>query len=403
MPTTPIGYGQKTWAFAFAICLLVSEAAFSAPIAIGAVSWQSVKLQSERYAVEKKFRLAADSYEKAIQMVPSNQENDRVDMQIALATAYNSLLEIDKAVAILKVASDSIKRLKAQNNLDPQILVSLKTLIEVSDRGFPSTVPYEQRTKAKMRISECINAICADVYPQANTTARKLDFARSFIANGDLPGAEKQLQLLKKTVASHDPVLWKIDWGLAAVQQCLNKPQLLNALTKRERLKHSEARVLGEVASAQLWAANYEVGKHNLNKALELLKRKPNRDDSEFVLTAYIDIYRDMGDEKGAEPWLRRRLALFSPKDGAKYHLYSRALAHSLRRQHRFQEADAVLPKRKKNRPGARTEWEWVLTDKEKADLEQADTAHSAQTRNTRNTRNTGSTGPPTNPAKGKP
>ncbi len=374
---------EESWRFAVFIFLLVGEIGFSPPLAIGAGSWQSVKLEGDRYAVEKKFRLAADTYERAILMLPPNSENDRVDMQIALATTYNNLLEIDKAVSVLKIAGDSIKKLKAQNNLDPQVLVSLKSLIEVSDRGFPSTVPYEKGTKAKMRIAESINAICADIYPQANTTKRKLEFARSFLANGDIPGAERQLLALEKSVARHDPMRGQVEWALGAVQQYMAKPQLINALAKREQKKRSEAWVLGEIASAQMWAANYEVGKQTLNKALSLLKRKPNRDDSEFVLTVYVDIFKDMGDEKGAEPWLRRRLALFSPDDGIKYYQYSRALAHCLRRQHRFEDADAVMPKKKKNRSGAKTEWEWFLTEKEKADLEQADAArlgkHSAE------------------------
>ncbi len=378
----PIVYIHRYRALASAIgviCSLLFQIGVGARAALAVESWQSVKLKAERYAVERKYRLAADTYEQGLQLVPANRENDRVDMQLALAGAYNNLIEIDKAVAVLQLAGDSIKALKTQNKLDPQVVVSLKTLLDASDKGYPATVPYEQRTKAKMRISESINAICADVYPQANTTRRKLEYARTFISNGDLPGCERQLQSLHKSVSLHDPMRKQIEWALASVQQRNSKPQLLEALTKRSRLEKSEVMVLAEVAGSQMWAANYDLAKQNLNKALDLLKRKPNRDESEVVIAVYVDIYKDTADNKGAEPWLRKRLALFTPKDGAKYIQYSRELAHNLRRQHKFQDADAVMPKKKKSRAGALHEWEWFLTDKEKADVEKAESSEKGR------------------------
>ncbi len=337
-------------------------------------AWITLKRQADVLSTQRNFGSAAAYYEKALQALPPDHENDRADMQLSLATAYNGTLEIDRAVALLKSTHQIIRQLKAERTLDPQVLVSLRTLIDETDRGYRKSYTYAQRTTAKMRMTECINAICTDVYPQGNTAQRKLDYARSFIANEDLPGAEKQLQSLLKNPPTGDTNHSLYEWCLAAVQLRMSKPQLIEDLVKKDRKTQREPAILGRIANAQVWAGDYETARKNLNKALELLKHKPNRDDSELILSVQIDACLQTLDEKGAEYWMRKRLALFCEKDVEKYLRYKNSLAHCLRRQKRFEEADAVLPKRKKKgRSGALTEWEWFLTDKEKADVEKAD------------------------------
>ena len=371
----PSGYTRLIRAFLVAACFITANGTCWAPATGAHETWQSIRSDADTLSAKGNFRAAAGGYERALALCPQARENDRVDMQLALATAYNNLREVDKAEVILRDANIVLKKLKAKNTLDPQVLVSLQTLIEACDRGYDTGTSYEKRVRFKASMTEAVNKICADVYPRGLTTKRKLNYARSLIANGDLPGCLKNLQELndsiKKSNAS-DPLLFQCEWGLAAVQQRLGKPQLMATLANRERKVHSEAHVLCEMANANLWAANYDEGKRNLDKALLLLKRKPNRDDSELVLNIYIDICQDVADYKAEEIWQRKRLALFSP-DQPKYLSCQRGLAHNLRHQKRFADADKITPKGGHHRTGARTEWEWFLTDKEKEDVARAD------------------------------
>jgi tetratricopeptide (TPR) repeat protein len=370
-----IGYTRRQKTLLLSAIVSLSVALSTADAALAIESWQSLKQRAEDFAIEQKFRQATDTFEQALKIVPADRENERVDIQLAAATSYNNMLEVDKAIVLLKDAGETIKRLKAQKKLDPQVLVSLKTLIDANERGYSSRVPYAQRAKLKMRMSEALTRICADVYPQANTTARKFGHARSYVANSDYLGAKKQLELILSTTRPSDPLYRQIKWSHAAVEHKLSKPQVLKTMMQTEMKEHSEQFVLIEVAMAQLWAADYDAAVQCLNKALDILKKKPDKGLTEFAYTVYIDIYKDKGDDKGAEPWLRKRLALVTPKDRTKYFQYSRALSHNLRKQRRYEEADAVMPERNKSRPGALTEWEWFLTDKEKADVKQADAA----------------------------
>lgn len=374
-----IGYRRKEKTFALSALLSISAAISLTAIAHAVESWQSLKHDGEELAMQRKFRESTEAFEQALKLVPDTRENERVDMQLAAAMSYNSILEVDKAIAHLRDAAERIRKLKAQNKLDPQVLVSLKTLIDSNERGYSSSVPYSRRVKYKMRMTEALDVICAEVYPQANTTARKFSYARSFVANSDYPGAEKQLETLLKTTRPSDPLYGQIRWAHAAVERKLSKPQLLASMMQSEKKTKSEAFVLSEAAYGQFWAGDYDAAKQNLNKALEALKKKPDRNLSEFVYSIYVDIYKDCEDEKATELWMRKRLALFSPKDGEKYYQYSRSLAHNLRRQKRFEEADNIMPQRKRRRAGAKTEWEWFLTDKEKADVEKADAANTGK------------------------
>lgn len=327
------------------------------------------------FSYKRNFRAAANGFERALALCPPARQNDRVDIQLALATVYNNLQEIDKAIGVLNDAGATLKQLKAKDSLDPQVLVSLKTLIETCDKGYDTKIPYDQRIKFKMRMTDAVNKICADVYPRGLSSKRKLEFARTFVANGDLPGCLRNLHeihaAMKKSDAK-DPLFSQCEWAMAAVQQRMGKPQMMETLANRQRKNCSEAHVLSEIANANLWAADYETGKQNLDKALGLLKRKPNREDGELVLSVYIDICRELGDYKTAERWQRKRLALFSP-DEPKYKIYQRGLAHNLRHQNRFADADKLSPRKGHHRSGALTEWEWFLTDKEKEDLARAD------------------------------
>lgn len=371
----PSGYTRILRAFLIATFFISASGTLWAPATHAHETWQSIKSDADMLSTKGNFRAAAGGYERALALCPQARENDRVDMQLALATAYNHLMEIDKAVSVLKDANIVLKQLKKKNTLDPQVLVNLQTLIETCDKGYDPATSYEKRTRYKARMTEAVNNICADVYPRGLTTKRKLAYARSFIANGDLPGCLKSLEELYGSIKksnSSDPLLSQCEWGLAAVQQRLGKPQLMATLANREMKLHSQARVLGEVANANLWAANYDEGKRNLDKALLLLKRKPNRDDSELILNVYIDICQDVADYKAEEIWQRKRLALFAPGE-PKYQVYQRGLAHNLRRQKRFADADKVRPKTGHHRNGALTEWDWFLTDKEKEDVARAD------------------------------
>jgi len=367
----PSGYTRLDRALTIAACIL-GIGTFSAS---ANQSWQSIKLDAERLSTQRNFQAAIPGYQRALQLCPPGQENDRADMQLALATAYKNLMQIDKAVAILDDARVAMIALKNSGRLDPQVLVSLQTLIETCDKGFDHNQPYDVRTKAKTRMTEAINKICQEVYPQGLSTKRKLAYARTFLSNDDLPGAYRCLEELEKNLkrgSPSDSQLYKCEWSMAAVEQRMGKPQALLALQKRLQKTHSEAFTLVEVANAQLWAANYEEAKRSLDRALSLLKIKPNRDDKERVCCVYIEVCKDLADFKGEEVWQRKRLALFKP-DEAKYQGYAKGLAHCLRRLHRFDDADKLSPQKGHHRSGVLTEWEWFLTDKEKADVARAD------------------------------
>lgn len=373
----PNGYRRKLIflqnSFALAAGFSIFAANLSMPEALASESWQALKHNGEEYSMQRKFRQSADAFEQALKLLPANLENERIDMQFAAANSLNSILEIDRAIALLRDASETIKKLKAQNKLDPQVLVSLKTLIDSNERGYSTTVPYNQRVKYKFAMTEALNDICADVYPQANTTSRKFGYARSFVANGDYPGAERQLEMLLKTTRPSDPLYGRICWAHAAVERKMSKPGPLADMIRKELKSRSEPFVLTEVANGQLWAEDYETAKQNLNRALEILRRKPDRALTEYIYSVYADLFKDCADDKGAEIWLRKRLAMCTPKDGEKYFKYSRALAHNLRHQKRFAEADNFMPQKKRSRAGANTEWEWFLTDKEKEDVAKAE------------------------------
>lgn len=386
-----IGYRRKLIflqnSFALAAGFSIFAANLSTPEALGAESWQALKHRGEEYSMQRKFRQSADAFEQALKLLPANLENERIDMQFAAANSLNSILEIDKAIALLRDATEPIKKLKAQNKLDPQVLVSLKTLLDSNERGYSTKVPYNQRVKYKFAMTEALNDICADVYPQANTTSRKFGYARSFVANGDYPGANRQLELLLKTTRPSDPLYDRICWAHAAVERKLSKPGLLTDMIQKERKTRSEPFVLTEVANGQLWARDYQTAKQNLNKALAILRRRPDQALTEYIYSVYADLYKDCADDHGAEIWLRKRLAMFTPKDGEKYFKYSRALAHNLRRQKRYAEADNFMPQKKRSRAGANTEWEWFLTDKEKQDVAKAEASGTNKGASTKSSR----------------
>ena len=171
----PNGYRRKLIflqnSFALAAGFSIFAANLSMPEALASESWQALKHNGEEYSMQRKFRQSADAFEQALKLLPANLENERIDMQFAAANSLNSILEIDRAIALLRDASETIKKLKAQNKLDPQVLVSLKTLIDSNERGYSTTVPYNQRVKYKFAMTEALNDICADVYPQASINA----------------------------------------------------------------------------------------------------------------------------------------------------------------------------------------------------------------------------------------
>lgn len=354
---------------------LIITALLTAILPVHAAEWQKLRLEGERLTASRKYQAASIVYQQALSMLPPNSDNERADLQIILATVYNQSFQIDKAVKELKSVAVLLKKLRQQRDLDPQVLVSLKTLIETCDAGYVTTIPYEKRMSAGKQITEAVNAICTEVYPQAINTKRKLDTARVFIANGDPAAAEKQLLKFKNTVPKYDPYFDDFQWSLAAVQQKLKRPQYLNMLANNLRKSASEPFVLARIARAQWWAADYGEAKKTLNQALVILKHKPSISDSEMVLNVYIDVFKDNGDEKGAEPFLRKRLALFNSSDGTKYLKYKHSLANCLRRQGKIAEADAIFPKKNRDRSGGYPEWEWFLTDKERADVAEAEAA----------------------------
>ena len=109
-----IGYRRKEKTFALSALLSISAAISLTAIAHAVESWQSLKHDGEELAMQRKFRESTEAFEQALKLVPDTRENERVDMQLAAAMSYNSILEVDKAIAHLKDAAERIRKLKAQ-------------------------------------------------------------------------------------------------------------------------------------------------------------------------------------------------------------------------------------------------------------------------------------------------
>jgi tetratricopeptide (TPR) repeat protein len=341
------------------------------PSCLASEKWEMIRMQAQQFDYHRKFSEAAAQYERALSLLPATQENARAQMECALAVDLKEMVRPDESVIHGQKAVSIGKRLRAEHKLEPDLIVSLSTLLESCDGGGCGLdVPYSVRFQAALKFQKLGISICEFAFPNQNTIKRQTDLARIYVGLSDQASAETQLLHVLKLDNPKSKTYFVNQLRLAAVQQRLNKPQLLGQLTRDLEKSLPEPLILNQIAQAEYWAANYDAARKNLDVALSILEKHPDRKQQGMVLETYAATYLDCADGKRAEPYLRKRFALLSPTDDKhEYDYVKHELVECLRLQNRNAEADAMIGAERGSSEVGKREYMWMLTDEERAEL----------------------------------
>ncbi len=342
------------------------------PIAHGIERWKEKKNSASSFEVRHEYQRAADVYQEALKILPANEENAKAKIQSAIALNLIPLKQYDKAFKFGEDAAVIANALKLQNRLDPDVLLNLQFLLEASDalsEGFTGT--FENRLTLLRKISRMRAQIRKALNHKEHDIAKeRIAYARTFVALHDDKQAEKEMTQILGELSPRTNIYRTVQLAIAGLQE---KRGLTSKLASDYLRTHKpETEAMRRVADGKFWAADYAGAQTLLNQALSKLSGTKHEKLQEEVRVHYqlANIKLDSADYKGAEQYYRRNIAITSkdPESVVELNAAKFQLANCLKKQNRLKEA-AALQEPRTDRKKYLERYNFILTDKEKADL----------------------------------
>ena len=257
---------------------------------------------------------ALDLYQSALKLLPPNEENARAKILCSIASNMMALKQYKSAFSVGEEAVQLTRKLKAQNKLEADVLLSLQYLLELCNitTNMPDLTYHEKHlhNQRMIRLSLMIKRVLNTKDP--DIIDEKMMYARTFVALNNDAQAEKELKQFIAELPPHSPGRNRLQLSLAGLQAKHGKISDFEI----DYLKNHKppVEVMRKVAEGKFWAADYKGCSALLDKAL--VKLGPTRAET---IREEADIYElyavtklDCNNFKEAEIWARKRVDLLT-------------------------------------------------------------------------------------------
>lgn len=283
----------------------------------GAENWHILKSDAERAQFLRKWSEAVKLYQQALSA--TDDENAKARIYAGLADAYLHLKKRPEAHAAAEKAIELADRLSKQRKIDPDLMVDFKLLADDYDNA--SLVQYPNWEKMAFNTRHRYNQQFMGIRLRLNEIAQVQNknfwqdyaqFLRTYIALNEYPKAIRLLEGLIARSKGNEGWLPNAKLKLAAMKETCGDPKLINEWRARNKDKYGEAMMLNDVATEQLWAANYDGCRRTLERVLKLTT-PVSKATAATAIRAYDlqgEICEDGADRRGALPYYKKALKL---------------------------------------------------------------------------------------------
>ncbi|MBX9951301.1 MAG: hypothetical protein K2Y39_19185 [Candidatus Obscuribacterales bacterium] len=369
---TRIRHGERQkiflWATATLLFLSGGTNAYAEP-----PLWKQKSDKASGFESRKEFGKAAELYKEALRLLPAGEQNGKAKIEASLAANLFNLRKYDEALAYGEDAAQIARQLQQEKKLDPDVLINLNYLQENCSQHNRNNSVYSARSheldnkafRLSLTLKQMVNPNDSKLYYDWIT------YARTFLSLGRDAEAVQELKKLLKILSPKSERYENVQLCLAALES--KHGRLTKLETDYMRRVKPEAKAIAKVAECKLWAADYKNAVALLDKAAQKISKSPDRNVLETVEINRVraSIKMDLADWKGAELYLRQNVELLT-KYGKEESILRGArllLAHSLDKQNRVAEADAIRNGNLKKK-GSKRNYDFIFTDEERAALQ---------------------------------